>query len=168
MGKSVRELKQERNKRRKQLVKDELAIYGANLALIEALEDEIIKKRDCIDGVRSGLGNTDPSKGVGSSQEDKIIKVLDEIKEIEKEIDHTKEEVRSMRKAIKMIDDPQLEAIIYQKWIYGSESIRSLATKYGVSHNAVWKKSDVALLKLYKILRLSGYKVDKIKLNDMI
>lgn len=154
MGKSVRELKRERNKKRKQLVKDELAIYGANLALIEAQKDEIIKKRDRIDGVRSGLSNTDPSKGGGSSQEDRIIKVLDEIRVIEQDLERTKKEVSSIREAIKKLDSPQLEAIIYHKWVYGDESIRSLATKYGLSHTAIWKKSDVALLKLYKILML--------------
>lgn len=154
MGKPVRELKRERNKKRKQLVKDELAIYGANLALIEAQKDEIIKKRDRIDGVRSGLSNTDPSKGGGSSQEDRIIKVLDEIRVIEQDLERTKKEVSSIREAIKKLDSPQLEAIIYHKWVYGDESIRSLATKYGLSHTAIWKKSDVALLKLYKILML--------------
>ena len=77
-----------------------------------------------------------------------------EIRVIEQDLERTKKETSSIRKAIKKLDSPQLEAIIYHKWVYGDESIRSLATKYGLSHTAIWKKSDVALLKLYKILIL--------------
>lgn len=154
VSKNLREANQKRNKSRREVVKDILRHYKDNLDYIDVLNAEISEKRERIDGVKSGLGNTDPSKGGGSSQEDRIIKVLDEIRVIEQDLDLTKKETNSIRKAIKKLDNPQLEAIIYHKWVYGDESIRSLATKYGLSHTAIWKKSDVALLKLYKILIL--------------
>lgn len=154
VSKNLREANQKRNKSRREIVKDILRYYKDNLDYIDVLNAEISEKRESIGGVKSGLGNTDPSKGGGSSQEDTIIKVLDEIRVIEQDLDFTKREVSSVRKAIKKLDNPQLEAIIYHKWVYGDESIRSLATKYGLSHTAIWKKSDVALLKLYKILIL--------------
>lgn len=150
----LREAEQKIYKSRREVVKGILRHYKDNLDYIDVLKAEISEKRDRIDGVKSGLGNTDPSKGGGSSQEDRIIKVLDEIRNIEEDIEYAKKDIKPIREAIKKIDSPQLEAIIYHKWVYGDESIRSLATKYGLSHTAIWKKSDVALLKLYKILIL--------------
>lgn len=150
----LREAEQKRYKSRREVVKGILRHYKDNLDYIDVLKAEISEKRDRIDGVKSGLGNTDPSKGGGSSHEDRIIKVLDEVRNIEEDIEYAKQDIKPIREAIKKIDSPQLEAIIYHKWVYGDESIRSLATKYGLSHTAIWKKSDVALLKLYKILIL--------------
>ena len=152
MAKNLREIRKERDKDRREVVKKILSNYGKSLSLIEVLEDEIIQKRERIDGVRSGLGNTDPIKGGGCSQEDTIIKVLDEVKDLEEEIASIKAEIRPIRKAIRSIKDSKNKAIIMRVWVNNSDSMRSLATQYGVSHTAIWKKSDVALLSLYKAL----------------
>lgn len=152
MSKSIREERRQRDKSRRETTKAILRNYKENLDYIESLKAEISKKRDRIDGVKSGLGNTYPSKGGGSSQEDTIVKVLDDIQRLEEEIYSVKLETLPIRRAIKSIEDPQHKAIIMRVWVDNTDSMRSLATQYGVSHTAIWKKSDVALLSLYKVL----------------
>lgn len=153
MAKNLREIRKERDKDRREVVKKILSSYGKSLGLIEVLEDEILQKRGRIEGIRSGLGNTDPSKGGGSSQEDTIIKVLDEVKDLEEEIASIKAEIRPIRKAIRSIEDPKNKAIVMRVWVYRSDSMRGLESEYGISRTAIWKRSDVTLLYLYKVLR---------------
>lgn len=152
MAKNLREIRKERDKDRREVVKKILSSYGKSLGLIEVLEDEIIQKRGRIEDIRSGLGNTDPSKGGGSSQEDTIIKVLDEVKDLEEEIASIKAEISPIRKAIRSIEDPKSKAIIMRVWVYRSDSMRGLANEYGISKDKVWRKSDVTLSGLYKKL----------------
>lgn len=155
MSKSIREERKQRDKSRRETTKAILRNYKENLDYIESLKAEISKKRDRIDGVKSGLGNTYPSKGGGSSQEDTIVKVLDDIQRLEEEMYSIKLEIRPVRRAIKSIEDPQHKAIIMRVWVNNSDSMRSLATRYGVSKDMIWRKSDVALLNLYaKIISL--------------
>ena len=73
----IRDLKRDRDRKKCRVIKDELEVYGANLRLIDCYKKAIKDKRDRINGIMSGLGNTDPSKGGGCCQEDTIIKVLD-------------------------------------------------------------------------------------------
>ena len=150
MSKSIREERRQRDKSRRETTKAILRNYKENLDYIESLKAEIRKKRDRIDGVKSGLGNTYPSKGGGSSQEDTIVKVLDDIQRLEEEIYSIKLETRPIRRAIKSIEDPQHKAIIMRVWVDNTDSIRSLAKQYGTSKDMIWRKSDVALLNLYK------------------
>ncbi len=155
MSKSIREERRQRDKSRRETTKAILRNYKENLDYIESLKAEISNKRDRIDGVKSGLGNTYPSKGGGSSQEDTIVKVLDDIQRLEEEMYSIKLEIRPVRRAIKSIEDPQHKAIIMRVWVNNSDSMRSLATRYGVSKDMIWRKSDVALLNLYaKIISL--------------
>lgn len=150
MSKNLREERRQRDKSRRETTKAILRNYKENLDYIESLKAEISKKRDRIDGVKSGLGNTDPSKGGGSSQEDTIVKVLDDIQRLEEEMYSIKLETRPVRRAIKSIEDPQHKAIIMGVWVNNTDSMRSLATQYGASKDMIWRKSDVALLNLYK------------------
>ncbi len=153
MSKSIREERKQRDKSRRETTKAILRNYKENLDYIEALKAEISKKRDRIDGVKTGLGNTDPIKGGGSSQEDTIIKVLDEVKDLEEEIASIKAEIRPVRKAIRSIEDPKNKAIVMRVWVYRSDSMRGLESEYGISRTAIWKRSDATLLYLYKVLR---------------
>ena len=152
MGNTVRELKNERDKDKREVVKRILSSYGKSLNHIASLEEEIFKKNDSINGIRSGLGNTDPSKGGGCCQEDTIINVLDEVKDLEEEIADIKAEIESVRKAIRSIDDPRNKAIVMRVWVYRSDSMRALANEYGISKDKVWRRSDVTLNGLYKKL----------------
>lgn len=153
MAKNLREIRKERDKDRREVVKKILSNYGKSLSLIEVLEDEIIRKRESIDGIRSGLGNTYPTKGGGCSQEDTIIKVLDEVKDLEEEIASIKAEIRPVRKAIRSIEDSKNKAIVMKVWVFRSDSMRGLESEYGISRTAIWKRSDTTLLYLYKVLR---------------
>lgn len=153
MAKNLREIRKERDKDRREVVKKILSNYGKSLSLIEVLEDEVIQKRERIVGIRSGLGNTYPTKGGGCSQEDTIIKVLDEVKDLEEEIASIKAEIRPVRKAIRSIEDPKNKAIVMRVWVYRSDSMRGLESEYGISRTAIWKRSDTTLLYLYKVLR---------------
>ena len=153
MAKNLREIRKERDKERREVVKKILSNYGKSLSLIEVLEDEIIRKRESIDGIRSGLGNTYPTKGGGCSQEDTIIKVLDEVKDLEEEIASIKAEIRPVRKAIRSIEDSKNKAIVMKVWVFRSDSMRGLESEYGISRTAIWKRSDTTLLYLYKVLR---------------
>lgn len=153
MSKNLREERKQRDKGRRETTKAILRNYKENLEYIESLKAEISKKRDRIDGVKSGLGNIDPIKGGGSSQEDTIIKVLDEVKDLEEEIASIKAEIRPVRKAIRSIEDPKNKAIVMRVWVYRSDSMRGLESEYGISRTAIWKRSDTTLLYLYKVLR---------------
>lgn len=153
MAKNLKEIRKERDKDRREVVKKILSNYGKSLSLIEVLEDEVIQKRERIVGIRSGLGNTYPTKGGGCSQEDTIIKVLDEVKDLEEEIASIKAEIRPVRKAIRSIEDPKNKAIVMRVWVYRSDSMRGLESEYGISRTAIWKRSDATLLYLYKVLR---------------
>ena len=153
MAKNLKEIRKERDKDRREVVKKILSNYGKSLSLIEVLEDEVIQKRERIVGIRSGLGNTYPTKGGGCSQEDTIIKVLDEVKDLEEDIASIKAEIRPVRKAIRSIEDPKNKAIVMRVWVYRSDSMRGLESEYGISRTAIWKRSDTTLLYLYKVLR---------------
>ena len=149
----IKDLKRDRDRKKCRVIKDELEVYGANLRLIDCYKKAIKDKRDRINGIRSGLGNTDPSKGGGYCQEDTIIKVLDEVKDLELAIRETWKELSPIRQAIKSLTDPKAKAIVMRVWVDRTDSMRELAREYGISHTMIWKKSDVALLNLYKVLR---------------
>lgn len=133
-------------------VKERLRRYEFDLDTMAEILDEIEVKRDRLDCLKSGMGNPNPTKGGGSSQEDKIVKILDDLRELEEGLGHLSAETKEVREAIKALPDPQMATIVYSVWIYRSESMRSLGEKYNLSHSAIWKKSDVALLFLYKKL----------------
>lgn len=133
-------------------VKERLRRYELDLDTMAEILDEIEVKRDRLDCLKSGMGNPNPTKGGGSSQEDKIVKILDDLRELEEGLGHLSAETKEVREAIKALPDPQMATIVYSVWIYRSESMRSLGEKYNLSHSAIWKKSDVALLFLYKKL----------------
>lgn len=133
-------------------VKERLRRYEFDLGTMAEILDEIEVKRDRLDCLKSGMGNPNPTKGGGSSQEDKIVKILDDLRELEEGLGHLSAETKEVREAIKALPDPQMATIVYSVWIYRSESMRSLGEKYNLSHSAIWKKSDVALLFLYKKL----------------
>lgn len=133
-------------------VKERLRRYELDLDTMAEILDEIEVKRDRLDCLKSGMGNPNPTKGGGSSQEDKIVKILDDLRELEEGLGHLSAETKEVREAIKALPDPQMATIVYSVWIYRSESMRSLGEKYNLSHSAIWKKSDVALLFLHKKL----------------
>lgn len=152
MERSVRDIKRDRDRKRRDEVKGVLATFAFNLELANALELEIERKRDRLDSLKSGVGNPNPSKGGGSSQEDLICKVLDDIKVLEDEFSVLVSENLNMHRLIKGLDDPIMVRIVYGVWVERSASMRELASRFNLSHTMIWKKSDVALLRLYKLI----------------
>lgn len=139
------------------IVKVRLSNYGKNLKLIDEIKSEIRGKRDRLDMLRCGWSDSDPTSGGGSSQEEKIIFMLDEIQSLEDEIKEIRRGDREIRKAISMLNDNMLESIVFRLWVYDKgckyhDTIRGLAVRYDLSKSMIWRKSDIALLSIYKSL----------------
>lgn len=152
MDKFSRKIKKARDREKCGRVKEMLKRYVIDLKTIDEIVEEIEKKRDRLDSLKSGMSSTDPVKGGGTSQEDKIIKILDDLRELEEGLNHLRSEINEIDNLIKALPDPKMAVIVYDVWIYRTETMRSLGTKYGLSNTAIWKKSDTALLNLYNKL----------------
>lgn len=152
MNKKVNELKKAKDRQRCNTIKNQLEIYSLNLKLIDEYQKEISEKREELSTLRSGLGNTSEIKGGRVSKDDIIIRSLDYIENLENELKTTKKDTQKIKTAIKNIDDPLAKSIIMRIWVYKSDSMRSLANELNLSHTMVWRKSDTALLSLYKQL----------------
>lgn len=152
MEKHIKDLKKIKDKKRIADTKATLREYGECLKKIDELRLEIAIKRDSIQGVGSGLANTNTSKGGGSSQESKICKVMDDIHSREVLIKDIKGEFKDLEWAIKSLDDPRMIGIVFRIWIYGTSTMRLLGAEYGLSKSAMYKKSDLALLRIYKMI----------------
>lgn len=152
MNKKVNELKKAKDRQRCNTIKNQLEIYSLNLKLIDEYQKEISEKREELSTLRSGLGNTSEIKGGRVSKDDIIIRSLDYIEDLENELKATKKDTQKIKTAIKNIDDPLAKSIIMRIWVNKSDSMRSLANELNLSHTMVWRKSDTALLSLYKQL----------------
>lgn len=152
MNKKVNELKKAKDRQRCNTIKNQLEIYSLNLKLIDEYQKEISEKREELSTLRSGLGNTSEIKGGRVSKDDIIIRSLDYIDDLENELKATKKDTQKIKTAIKNIDDPLAKSIIMRIWVNKSDSMRSLANELNLSHTMVWRKSDIALLSLYKQL----------------
>lgn len=152
MNKKVNELKKAKDRQICNTIKNQLEIYSLNLKLIDEYQKEISEKREELSTLRSGLGNTSEIKGGRVSKDDIIIRSLDYIDNLENELKATKKDTQKIKTAIKNIDDPLAKSIIMRIWVNKSDSMRSLANELNLSHTMVWRKSDIALLSLYKQL----------------
>lgn len=140
-----------------EIVKIRLSNYGKNLKLIDEIKVEIVEKRDRLDMLRCGWSDSDPTNGGGSSQEEKITYILDEIKFLEDEIKKFRLSDEEISNAIANLSDNMLQSIVFRLWVFDKHSdkhdtIRGLALKYDLSKNMIWRKSDTALLSIYKSL----------------
>lgn len=152
MNKKVNELKKAKDRQRCNTIKNQLEIYSLNLKLIDEYQKEISEKREELSTLRSGLGNTSEIKGGRVSKDEIIIRSLDYIDDLENELKATKKDTQKIKTAIRNIDDPLAKSIIMRIWVNKSDSMRSLANELNLSHTMVWRKSDTALLSLYKQL----------------
>ncbi len=152
MDKKVNELKKAKDRQRCNTIKNQLEIYSLNLKLIYEYQKEISEKTEELSTLRSGLGNTNEIKGGRVSKDDIIIRSLDYIEDLENELKATKKDTQKIKTAIKNIDNPLSKSIIMRIWVNKSDSMRSLANELNLSHTMVWRKSDTALLSLYKQL----------------
>ena len=149
-----------KNRKRREnieIVKVRLSNYGKNLKLIDEIKSEIKEKKDNLNMLRCGWSDTDPISGGGTSQEEKIILILDEIKSLEDEIKDIQYQDEEITNAIIKLGDNILQSIVFRLWVYDKYSdkhytIRGLALKHDLSKDMIWRKSDAALLSIYKSL----------------
>lgn len=140
-----------------EIVKIKLSNYGKNLKLIDEIKAEIVEKRDRLDMLRCGWSDSDPTNGGGTNQEEKIISILDEIEFLEDEIKKIRLSDEEISNAIAKLGDNMLQSIVFRLWVYDKysdkhDTIRGIALRYDLSKNIIWRKSDAALLSIYKSL----------------
>lgn len=149
--------KKNENREKIEIVKVRLKYYGEDLKLIDSIKTNIKDIEDSFDSIHGGWSDTDPTRGGSSCQEDILVKSFDEIDILEKEIENIKNCDEDIRKAIKNLNDNMSETIVYKLWVYDKysdkhDTIRGIARKYDLSKDMVWRKSDAALLSIYKSL----------------
>lgn len=149
--------KKNENREKIEIVKVRLKYYGEDLKLIDSIKTNIKDIEDSFDSIHGGWSDTDPTSGGSSCQEDILVKSFDEIDILEKEIENIKNCDEDIRKAIKNLNDNMSETIVYKLWVYDKysdkhDTIRGIARKYDLSKDMVWRKSDAALLSIYKSL----------------
>lgn len=155
---NYRKIRENRKRRENiEIVKVRLSNYGKNLKLIDDIRAEIVEKRDRLDTLRCGWSDSDPTFSGGTSQEEKIILILDEIKFLEDEIRKILLDCEEISNAIAKLNDNMLQSIVFRLWVFDKysdkhDTIRGIALKYDLSKNMVWRKSDAALLSIYKSL----------------
>lgn len=155
---NYRKIRENRKRRENiEIVKIRLSNYGKSLKLIDEIKAEILEKRDRLDMLRCGWSDSDPTNGGGSSQEEKITSILDEIEFLEDEIRKILLDDEEISNAIAKLSDNMLQSIVFRLWVFDKHSdkhdtIRGLALKYNLSKNMIWRKSDCALLGIYKCL----------------
>ncbi len=155
---NYRKIRENRKRRENiEIVKVRLSNYGKNLKLIDEIKAEIVEKRDRLDMLRCGWSDSDPTNGGGSSQEEKITYILDEIKFLEDEIKKIRLSDEEISNAIANLSDNMLQSIVFRLWVYDKycknhDTIRGLALRYDLSKSMIWRKSDAALLGIYKCL----------------
>ena len=152
MNNGIKDLIKLRDRKRCDTVKAILEAYDINLRLIDEYQKEIEEKKENINYLRSSLSNANEVKGSGMAKDDILIRDIDKITDLKNEIKIIKKENQQVKNAINSIDDPIAKSIIMRIWVKNIDSMRSLATALNLSHTMIWRKSDTALLSLYKKL----------------
>lgn len=138
-----------RKKRKINLVRQVLRDYGEDLEEIDEIREKIKEKRSRLITVKSLNAQTNPVQGGGTSQEDKTIKILDEISYLEKSIEEIEKDIEIVENAINFLDDNAMVGIVYRVWVQRIETIRSIAYRYDLPSSTAWYKSNTALLSIY-------------------
>nr|DAM67795.1 MAG TPA: Protein of unknown function (DUF722) [Caudoviricetes sp.] len=140
-----------KNKVRASIIKTRLRNYKEDLAMLDLLKERIAINRDKMD-LQGGWSNSEAVQGGGSSQEDRLNNMLDKIREDERTIKMIELDNRALSYAIKTLPDDDMRYIVNHKWIYDDMSMIEIGAKLNLSKSTAWRKSDVALLDIYKKL----------------
>lgn len=142
----------EKNKARRNasIIKARLKTYGEDLKLIKMIEERIAINRDRMD-IGSGWSSSEAVQGGGTSQEDKINKLIDKIKDDERELKVIELENRALVFAINSLDDKDKIKIMIEVWALG-RSLYDVARELNLSDSSAWRKSDQALNEIYRML----------------
>lgn len=142
---------QNKNKTRVDIIKARLRNYKEDLVMLDLLKERIAINRDKMD-LQGGWSSSDAVQGGGTSQEDRLNKTIDKIRDDERTITMIELENRALRYAIKTLPDDDMRYIVKHKWIYDDMSMIDIGTKLNLSKSTAWRKSDAALLDIYKKL----------------
>jgi len=146
-----RKRKQNKDRARVDIIKARLKNYGEDLAMLDLLKERIAINRDKMD-LKGGWSNSEAVQGGGSSQEDRLNKVLDKIREDERTITMIELENRALKYAIDSLPDADMRYIVNHKWVLDDMSMVNIGNKLNLSKSTAWRKSDDALLDIYKKL----------------
>lgn len=138
-----------RKKRKINIVRQVLRDYGRDLEEIDGISKEIKDKRSRLNTIKSLNAQTDHVQGGGLSQEDKTIKILDEISDLEANIKEIEKDIEIIEDTISSLNDPAMVGIVYRVWVQRLETIRSIAYRYKIPSSTAWYKSNTALLSIY-------------------
>lgn len=140
-----------KNKVRASIIKTRLRNYKEDLAMLDLLKERIAINRDKMD-LQAGWSSSEAVQGGGTSQEDRLNNTLDKIRADEHTLKVIELENRALRYAIKTLPDDDMRYIVNHKWIYDDMSMIEIGTKLNLSKSTAWRKSDSALLDIYKKL----------------
>lgn len=156
------EKKREDNKNRLRinLVKARLRNYREDLELQGVLLKRVEINRDRMD-LQSGWSSSEAVQGGGSSQEDRLNRLIDKIREDERSLKLIELENRALSFAIESLHDDDMRYIVVHKWLYDDMAMVDIGKKLNLSKSTVWRKSDDALLEIYnKLYILTTDEVD--------
>ena len=149
-----------RDRARADIIKARLKNYREDLELLDSLKVRIGINRDKMD-LQSGWSNSEAVQGGGSSQEDRLNRLIDKIREDERSLKLIELETRALKFAIESLPDEDMKFIVEHKWIYDDMSMIEIGTKLNLSKSTAWRKSDDALLDIYhKLYVLTPDEVD--------
>lgn len=140
-----------KNKVKASIIKARLRNYREDLEMLDLLKERIAINRDKMD-LKGGWSNSEAVQGGGSSQEDRLNKVLDKIRDDERTITMINLENRALRYAIDALPDDDMRYIVNHKWVHNDMSMVNIGKKLSLSKSTAWRKSDDALLDIYKKL----------------
>ncbi len=139
-----------KNKVRASIIKTRLRNYREDLEMLDLLKERIAINRDKMD-LQGGWSSSETVQGGGSSQEDKLNKLIDKIRADELNLQRIELENRALRYAINSLDD-DMRYIVNHKWIRGDLNMIDIGVRLKLSKSTAWRKSDDALLNIYKTL----------------
>ena len=137
--------------RRLDKIKSDLSFLKREEELAKEIRDEIQQLRSGMTDAKSGLSNTDPVQGGGSSQEDKYFDVFDKIIELETLLKKIDLDTRALKRVLSTLDDEDRQ-LVNALWIDKTSSLRKLGPEFNMAKDTVKRKSDKALLYIFEEL----------------
>lgn len=144
----------EKGKREERLktIKSKMERYQKDISIAKEIHDDIKSLRSGVIDINSGLSNTDPVQGGGTSLEDRYNDAFDDIIELERELKCINQDNKALIEAVMSLPESEEKEFMKHLWMSKDESVRSLADKYNLSKSSVQRKSDDILLILHKKL----------------
>lgn len=132
-------------------VKSDLSFLKRQDELAKEIREEIENLRGGVTDTKSGLSNTDPVQGGGSSLEERYFDVFDKIIELERLLNMIDLDTRALKRVLSTLEDDDRD-LVTKLWIDKTSSLRKLEPEVNWSKDTVKRKSDKALLYIFEEL----------------